>query len=498
MDYEQSGVDHNNSEEKIKLINQLIKECDKKTAKYQNRLKKANQQSKDFKNQNKVLQEKCDVLQNQATSFEEKNNELNEQFKMSIEKNDDLLAQMNVLQEQLEVKHVVIDTHVECQAKYAKLEAERYEYMIRYSAYFDNDKQHRKWIANQEILFDKMNFDKIDSPFQQTSSLKPYVLTVILEKIIIDLEDGVVSLLAKEKENLETIESLKSKGCSKHMAGNRALLANLVEKFLRMVRFGNNDFAVIAGYEDVVIGSMTIKKVYYVEGLYFLTGDRSSNLDTIALNEFASNSLSCLLAKASSLQYWLWHQRLSHLNFATINNLVKNNLFRGLCKMKFEKDHLSSAYEQRKIHRKHHKYKMAFLLNQPLYLLHMDLCGPMRVENINGKRYVLVVVDDFSRISQQFSPVRTPQQNGVVERRNWESSSSSLNDDVQQSPEEVILPQTNTQSILNDMIPNVDEASSSHNVFNERLEDAYFDASTTFHDISDVHTYYQPYPHETK
>nr|GFC25354.1 retrovirus-related Pol polyprotein from transposon TNT 1-94 [Tanacetum cinerariifolium] len=57
-----------------------------------------------------------------------------------------------------------------------------------------------------------------------------------------------------------------------------------------------------------------------------------------------------------------------------------------------------------------------------------------------------------------------------------ESSSSSLNDDVQQSPKEVILHQTNTQSISNDMVPNVDEASTSHNVFNKRLEDAYFDA----------------------
>nr|GFB59062.1 hypothetical protein [Tanacetum cinerariifolium] len=78
------------------------------------------------------------------------------------------------------------------------------------------------------------------------------------------------------------------------------------------------------------------------------------------------------------------------------------------------------------------------------------------------------------------------------------SSSSSLNDDVQQSPEEVNLPQTNTQSISNNMIPNGDKASTSHNVFNECLEDAYFDASTSFHDPSNVHTYYQPYPHEKK
>ncbi|GKE49238.1 retrovirus-related pol polyprotein from transposon TNT 1-94 [Tanacetum coccineum] len=213
------------------------------------------------------------------------------------------------------------------------------------------------------------------------------------------------------------------------MTGNRALLTNFVEKFLGTVRFGNNDFAVIAGYGDVVIGSMTIKKVYYVEGLGhnlfsvgqfcdkglevafrkstcfvrnedgvdLLTGDRSSNLYTIALNEIVSNSLAYLLAKASSSQSWLWHQRLSYLNFATINNLMKNNLVRGLPKMKFEKDHLCSACEQGKIHRKHHKSKTAFASNKPLYLLYMDFCGPMRVESINGKRYVLVVVDDYSR-----------------------------------------------------------------------------------------------------
>nr|GEV06148.1 hypothetical protein [Tanacetum cinerariifolium] len=82
----------------------------------------------------------------------------------------------------------------------------------------------------------------------------------------------------------------------------------------------------------------------------------------------------------------------------------------------------------------------------------------------------------------------------VSESLQGESSSSSLNDDVQQSPEEVILP----QSISNNMIPNGDEASTSHNVFNERLVDAYFDASTLFHDPFNVHTYYQPYPHEKK
>nr|GEY14553.1 hypothetical protein [Tanacetum cinerariifolium] len=862
IEHDESEVDHNDSEEKDHLVDKLIKKFNQKIAKCHKHIERANQQSKDLKNQNKELRDKYDVLKNQVNTFEEKNNEFNEQIKVLNEMNVDLLAQKEFLQEQLKVKHVVIDSHTECQAQYAKLEEEIYQYLIIYSSLCDNDKQHRKKIDEQEILFEKMSrqsvemnnnvlrlqekilekeskflnwksfensssfckakdlrpslyderviglgytsiflthsnealdiekferarenkiefaydygnlnasyvnemikssddyfqeiinpdFEKIDSPFQQTSSLKPYVLNVILEKIIIDLEDEVVSLLEKEKVNLETTEFLKSKGfelsenaisesenqsendcqvvekdldtfssvrrlkhsvviwkkkgpsntsnvdlssisrskfnkdvkrysrkdllscnnthhvdsrsayacnyainvscnsrlydscdlndlfvfddivqiylwiialgCSKHMTGNRALLTNFVEKFLGMVQFGINDFAVIAGYEDVVIGSMTIKKVYYVEGLGhnlfsvgqfcdkglevtfrkstrfvrnedgvdLLAGDRLSNLYMITLNEIVSNSSSCLLAKASSSQSWLWHQR--------------------------------------KIHRKHHKSKTAFSSDKPLYLLHMVLCDLMRVESINGKRYVLVVVDDYSRytwvfflrskdvaseaiisfikktqlnlqlqvqrvrtdngtdfqnktlakffnevrITQKFSAARMPQQNGVVERRNrtlveaartmltfatilkakvdigvfvgyskesaafiiynkrtrkihesvnvnfdeisemvskqfsLEPGLSKLNQTEKSSnpkvsKEEVLGPSTNTQSVSNNMIPNVDEASSSHIVFNKRLEYAYFDASMTFHDPFNVHIFYQSYPHEKK
>nr|GFA20495.1 hypothetical protein [Tanacetum cinerariifolium] len=126
------------------------------------RIEKANQQNKDFKNQNKDLQDKYDVLKNQATTFEMNNKELNEQLKVLIEKTDDLLAQTKVLKDQLQVKNIVIDTHVECQEKYGKLEAERYECMIRYSAYFDNDKQHIKQIADQEVLYDKMSVQLVE------------------------------------------------------------------------------------------------------------------------------------------------------------------------------------------------------------------------------------------------------------------------------------------------------------------------------------------------
>nr|GFA92548.1 ribonuclease H-like domain-containing protein [Tanacetum cinerariifolium] len=209
------------------------------------------------------------------------------------------------------------------------------------------------------------------------SSLKPYVPNVILEKIIIDLEDEVVNLL--EKKNLDAFSSVRR---PKH--------SGVIWKKKGSSNTSNVDL------------STSTCLVRNKDGVDLLIDDPSSNLYTIALNEVASNSLTSLLAKAYSLQSWLWHQRLSHLNFATINNLVKNNLVQGLPKMKFEKDHLCFACEQGKIHRKHHKFKTAFASNKPLYLLHMDLCGPMRVESINGKRYVLVVVDYYSRYTWVF------------------------------------------------------------------------------------------------
>nr|GFB27213.1 hypothetical protein [Tanacetum cinerariifolium] len=153
-------------------------------------------------------------------------------------------------------------------------------------------------------------------------------------------------------------------------------------------------------------------------------------------------------------------------------------------------------------------------ISEPLQLLHMDLFGLTSIRIIDHKYYYLVITDDYSRfcwvlflehkdetypILKDFINLIENQLNKKVsESFQGESSSSSLNDDVQQSPEEVIIPQTNSQSISNNMIPNVDEASTSHHVFNERLKDAYFDAITSFHDPSNIHTFYQPYPHEKK
>nr|GEV17077.1 putative ribonuclease H-like domain-containing protein [Tanacetum cinerariifolium] len=397
----------------------------------------------------------------------------------------------------------------------------------------------------QEII--NPDFDKIYSPFQQTSSLKLYVLIVILEKIIIDLEDEVVSLLAKEKENLETIESLKSKG-----------FESSEKEFSESENQSENDCQVVQNVCDDLNNpnmiALGIFKVYYVEGLGhnlfsvgkfcdkglevalrrfacfvrnengvdLLTGDRSSNLNTIALNEITSNSSSYLLAKASSLQSWLWPRRLSHLNFATINNLVKNNLVResinGKRYMLVVVDDSSWYTWVLFLHSKDEASEVIISFIKETQLnLQLQV---QRVRTNNGtelKNKALAKFFNEVGISQQFyaerhnkminkfltTNIETSNNEGEVfhevsESFQGESSSSSLNDDVQQSPKEVILPQTNIQSISNDMIPNVDEAGSSHNVFNERLEDAYFDASTMFHDIFDVHTYYEPYPHETK
>nr|GFB92708.1 Gag-Pol polyprotein [Tanacetum cinerariifolium] len=93
----------------------------------------------------------------------------------------------------------------------------------------------------------------------------------------------------------------------------------------------------------------------------------------------------CLLSKASKTKSWLWHRRLSHLNFGAINHLARQGLVRGLPKLKFEKNHLCSACAMGKSKKKSHKPKSKDTNQEKLYLLHMDLYGLMRVESVNGK-----------------------------------------------------------------------------------------------------------------
>nr|GEX18963.1 hypothetical protein [Tanacetum cinerariifolium] len=260
------------------------------------------------------------------------------------------------------------------------------------------------------------------------------------------------------------------------------VLKSVNEKFLGTIKFRNDQIAPILGYGDLVQGAVMIKWVYYVEGLNYnlfsvgqfcdadlevafqkstcyirdlkgndlLTGSHGTYLYLITLQDTNCPNPICLMAKATSSQAWLWHRRLFYLNFDTINLLSKNDILVGLPKLKFVKDHLCSSCELGKAKEKSFHTKITPSLKRRLQLLHMDLCGPMRVASINGKRYVLVIVDDYSRctwthflrskdetpevlidflktlhayfvaegILHQTSVARTPEQNGVVKRRN--------------------------------------------------------------------------------
>nr|GEU69514.1 retrovirus-related Pol polyprotein from transposon TNT 1-94 [Tanacetum cinerariifolium] len=134
-----------------------------------------------------------------------------------------------------------------------------------------------------------------------------------------------------------------------------------------------------------------------LQGNDLLTGNRGSDLYTISLQESTSLTPLCLMAKASPTQAWLRHRRLSHLNFDYINLLSKKDVVIGLPKLKYVKDQLCSSCELSKAKRSSFKLKAIPSSKGRLNLLHIDLCGPMQVASINGKKYILVIVDDYSR-----------------------------------------------------------------------------------------------------
>ncbi|GKC84560.1 retrovirus-related pol polyprotein from transposon TNT 1-94 [Tanacetum coccineum] len=225
-----------------------------------------------------------------------------------------------------------------------------------------------------------------------------------------------ISTREPKRTLVEIILFILDSGCSKHMTGNLKLLVNFLEKFLGTVRFGNDQFAPILGYGDLVQGNFTIKRK-----------------STCYVRDLKGNDL----LTATSSQEWLWHRHLSYLNFDTINLLSKNDIVNGLPKLKFIKDHLCSSCDLGKAKQKSFKTKTTPRSKGHLQLLHVDLCGPMRVESINGKKYVLRTLrtvrtdrgmeflnktlhEYFSQegIEQQTSTAQTPKQNGIVKGQN--------------------------------------------------------------------------------
>nr|GEU55610.1 hypothetical protein [Tanacetum cinerariifolium] len=142
----------------------------------------------------------------------------------------------------------------------------------------------------------------------------------------------------------------------------------------------NDKFEIVYAmcFGDLQWGNILTTRVYFVEGL-------RHNL--FSVGQFCD----------SNLESWLWHQCLSHLNFDTINDLARNDLVIGLPKFKYHKGHLCPSCEQGKSKKVSHPPKHVLNSKKRLHLLHMDLCGPIRITSINEKWYVLVIVDDYSR-----------------------------------------------------------------------------------------------------
>nr|GFA85957.1 hypothetical protein [Tanacetum cinerariifolium] len=244
------------------------------------------------------------------------------------------------------------------------------------------------------------------------------------------------------------------------------LLINFEEKFLGTVKFGNDQIAPILGYGDLVQGAVMIKMVYYIKGLnhnlFFvgqlcdadldvafrkstcyirdlmendlLTSSHGTYLYSIILQDINCPNPICLMAKATSSQAGLWHRRLSHLNFDTINLLSKNDIVVGLLKLKFIKDHLCSSCELGKAKQKSFHIKITPSLKRRskdetpkvlidfLRLVQRGLQAQVRIVRIDkGTEFLNQTLHAYfaaEGIHHQTSVARTPKQNDVVERRN--------------------------------------------------------------------------------
>ncbi|GKA14171.1 retrovirus-related pol polyprotein from transposon TNT 1-94 [Tanacetum coccineum] len=158
----------------------------------------------------------------------------------------------------------------------------------------------------------------------------------------------------------------------------------LVNKFLGIVKFGNDHVAKILGFGDYQIENFTISRVYYVEGL--------------GHNLFSVGQLCDSNLEVAFRQHTCFICNLEGVDLLT-GSRARHGLVQGLPKLKFEKDHLCLLVQWVKEKKKPHKPKSKDTNQEKLYLLHMDLCGPMRVASVNGKKYILVIVDDYSRFT---------------------------------------------------------------------------------------------------
>ncbi|KAK1679320.1 hypothetical protein QYE76_040168 [Lolium multiflorum] len=177
-------------------------------------------------------------------------------------------------------------------------------------------------------------------------------------------------------------------GCTNHMTGGRGVLDQFIEDINKKssITFGDNS-------KGKVLGSDNLKLV--------LVGYVENNLYVVDLSKESPSPSTCLMA-AKHDEGWLWHRRLGHVNMRNLKQLLKGEHIVGLTDISFEKDRVCSACVAGKQLKKKHPIKSIVTTSRPLELLHLDLFGPSHYDTLGGSKYGLVIVDDYSRYSWVF------------------------------------------------------------------------------------------------
>nr|GEU85187.1 hypothetical protein [Tanacetum cinerariifolium] len=226
-------------------------------------------------------------------------------------------------------------------------------------------------------------------------------------------------------KNNNTHKRYWDSGCSRHMTDNISYLSDY-EPYDGGVSqiYENKNSVLFTASECIVLGRDFKQKD---DTNVLLRTPRQHNMYSIDLNNIVPHKdLNCLVAKASTDECILWHTRLGHLNFKTMNKLVRHNLVRGLPSKCFENDHTYVTCLKGKQHKAFCKIKLVNSVSKPLHTLHMDLFGPTSVSSLNHKWYYLVVTDDFSRFTWTFFLKTKDETSGIL--RNFITEIENLKD----------------------------------------------------------------------
>ncbi|GJU93481.1 putative ribonuclease H-like domain-containing protein [Tanacetum coccineum] len=209
-----------------------------------------------------------------------------------------------------------------------------------------------------------------------------------------------------EKQKKYREKGVFDSGCSRHMKGNKCYLTEYEDYDGGFVSFGD-------GKGRISVLSFDFKLLD--ESQVLLRVPRKDNIYSVDLKSVVpTKGLTCLFAKATIDESNLWHRRLGHINFKNMNKLVRGNLVRGLPSKIFENDHSCVACQKGKQHKASCKAKLVNSISKPLHMLHMDLFGPTNVKSLMKKSYCLVVTDDFSRFSWVFFLATKDETSGIL------------------------------------------------------------------------------------